>query len=459
LNTTTHISIGRLSKRFFPFLFFVFLCSSCNKTNFDKQVSIQQAGEAQTVKPNIILIVADDIGYEIPTCNGGRSYVTPAINNLAKSGIRFTQCHVCPNCAPTRIELLTGKYGFRNYTQWGHLDTTQKTFVNMLQDAGYKTCVAGKWQLDGGGASIKKFGFDKYLVLDPFRDQTEGRDNNRRYKNPLLFEKGNFLADSVTKGRYADDMFAEYISNFIDKNVNNSFFVYFPLSLCHPPFFPTPDDAEFASWDPLKDHGDTAFFPSMVKYMDKKVKQIKDKISSVGLASNTIIIFMGDNGTPQEISSLFKDQKIQGGKATSTVYGTHVPLIVSCPTKFLTGQASTGLIDASDFLPTIANMAKLSQPKTYGPLDGISFYPLLFGSTERLRDWIYCYWNPQFNQDIFRVWVQDEKYKLYDSTNEHYFFDIRNDPNELTSIPPSQLDHHQKPRRNTFDSVLQVMHN
>jgi arylsulfatase A len=136
-----------------------------------------------------------------------------------------------------------------------------------------------------------------------------------------------------------------------------------------------------------------------------------------------------------------------------------VPLIVSCPTIFLTGQASNGLIDASDFLPTIANMAKLNQPKTYGPLDGISFYPLLLGSTERLRDWIYCYWNPQFNQDIFRVWVQDEKYKLYDSTNEHYFFDIRNDANELTSIPPSQLDHHQKLRRNTFDSVLQVMHN
>src|SRR5205809_7026865 len=113
-------------------IFFIFLLSSCRKTISDQQVNGQQSDELQGTRLNIILILADDIGYEVPRCNGGQSYITPAINGLAQTGVRFTQCHMCPNCAPTRIELLTGKYGFRNYTQWGHLDTTQKTFVNML---------------------------------------------------------------------------------------------------------------------------------------------------------------------------------------------------------------------------------------------------------------------------------------------------------------------------------------
>jgi len=254
-------------------------------------------------------------------------------------------------------------------------------------------------------------------------------------------------------------MFAEYISDFIDNNLQRPFFICFSLSLCHHPFAPTPDDPEFAAWDPLKSRSDTAFFPSMVKYMDKKVKQIKDKISSVGLTSKTIIIFMGDNGTPIQISSMFKGQRVQGGKSTSTIYGTHIPLIVSCPTKFLSGQTSNGLIDASDFLPTIAKMAGIAKPKNYGHLDGISFYSLLLGSTARQRDWIYCYWNPQNLTDTFRVWVQDEHYKLYDSTNQHYFFNITKDPNELNPIPRNKLDSFQRARKKTFDSVLQAMHN
>ncbi len=138
-------------------------------------------------KPNIILIVADDIGYEIPTYTGGQSYQTPAIDNLAKTGIQFTQCHVCPNCSPTRVELLTGKYNFRNYTGWGNMDTGQKTIANMLQDAGYKTCVAGKWQLGGGDASVRAFGFEKYRVFQPFYTDNEAHENLHRYKNPRLY--------------------------------------------------------------------------------------------------------------------------------------------------------------------------------------------------------------------------------------------------------------------------------
>jgi arylsulfatase A len=122
-------------------------------------------------------------------------------------------------------------------------------------------------------------------------------------------------------------------------------------------------------------------------------------------------------------------------------------------------QLSGGLIDATDFLPTLAEAAGIKKPADYGTLDGISFYPLWFGEKKRLRDWIYCYWQPADNTNTtFRVWTQDENYKLYDSTNNHSFFDINTDPLELNRIPGSELTEAEKARKKTFDSVLKAMH-
>lgn len=430
------------------------LLSACHKTDSQNPENMHKAN------PNIVLILGDDVGYEVPSCNGGESYSTTAIDNLALSGIRFTQCHACANCSPTRVELFTGKYNFRNYTGWGSLSATQKTIANMLHDAGYKTCVAGKWQLDGGDMSIRKFGFDKYRVFQPFYLERENIENKYRYKNPRLYENGSYLPDNVTQGKYADDLFADYISNFIDSNVSNPFFIYFPLSLCHAPFSPTPDDAEYSSWDPLVNQSDQKFFPSMVKYMDKKVQQIIDKINAAGLSHNTIIIYMGDNGTSIQITSKYNGEMLQGGKATSTIYGTHVPLIITWPGTISPQQTSDALIALTDFLPAFADVANIKKPADYGILDGISFYPVLFGSKMRLRDWIYFYWYPQNSENpIFRVWVQDESYKLYDGTYQHFFFNTVNDPYELSPILNDELKEFESQRKSVFDSVLTVMHN
>jgi arylsulfatase A len=280
-----------------------------------------------------------------------------------------------------------------------------------------------------------------------------------RYKSPRLYGNGDYLPDDATQGKYADDLFAGYISNFIDSNVANPFFIYFPLSLCHSPFSPTPDNPEYGAWDPLVDKSDPKFYPSMVKYMDKKVQQVKNKIETAGLTRNTIIIYMGDNGTPGKITSKYKGEMLKGGKATSTIHGTHVPLIITWPGTISAQQTSDALIDPSDFLPSLAAMANVAKPGNYGTLDGISFYPLLFGSKERLRDWIYFYWNPQYENPISRVWVQDEEYKLYDSTNNHFFFSIANDPLEQRPLRNDKLSTDEARRKNTFDSILSVMHN
>jgi arylsulfatase A len=433
---------------------------SCKKT-LDERVTPASSEEInlRSKKPNIIFILADDIGYEIPSCNGGESYSTPNIDLLAASGMRFTQCQSCPNCSPSRVELLTGKYNFRNYTGWGSLDTTQKTFVNMLHDAGYKTCVAGKWQLDGGDVSLHKFGFDKYRVFLPFYVSDETSENKRRYKNPKLYEHGHFLPDSVTAGKYADDMFVNYIARFIDSNSTKPFFVLYSMSLCHVPFYPTPDDPEFATWDPLTQKSDEKFFPSMVKYMDKKIKQVINKVNDAGLADNTVIVFAGDNGTSSQIVSVFNGKQITGGKATPTIYGTRVPLIVKWPGTAASGQVNNALIDFSDFLPTLAGIAHVPLPLNYGTLDGVSFVPALRGADRNLRDWSFCYWKPDYQVYHFKRWVQDTTYKLYDSTNQNYFFNISIDPLELNPIPNEQLTDEEQTIKHKFRRVLKSMHN
>src|SRR5678815_3439753 len=127
--------------------------------------------KAQNQKPNIILILADDVGYKSLTCNGGNLYSTPNIDALAKNGMRFTQCHASSGCCPSRFMLLTGKYNFRNYTEWGVMDRNQKTIAKMLKDAGYKAGYYGKWQLDGGDVSVHSFGFDNYAIHEPYEER------------------------------------------------------------------------------------------------------------------------------------------------------------------------------------------------------------------------------------------------------------------------------------------------
>src|SRR6185436_19720058 len=121
------------------------LIFGCTKINPDARIDDGVRSPANTSsKPNIILILEDDIGYEIPKYTGGQSYSTSVIDSLARSGMQFTHCFASGMCSPARVMLLTGKYGFRNYHDWGILDTTQKTIANMLHDHGYATCVAGK---------------------------------------------------------------------------------------------------------------------------------------------------------------------------------------------------------------------------------------------------------------------------------------------------------------------------
>jgi len=171
-------------------------CNSCQKTDLSKKQDIitSETGDALAITaPNVVLILADDFGYEIPSINGGESYNTPNIDQLARDGISFTQSYASSNCSPSRFRLLSGKYNFRNYTEWGVMNRNTRTLGNMFSNAGYNTCYVGKWQLDGGDTSMHAFGFNDYSVCLPYRLEPE-ESGGPRYKDAPIYQAGKFFA-------------------------------------------------------------------------------------------------------------------------------------------------------------------------------------------------------------------------------------------------------------------------
>lgn len=411
---------------------------------------------AQTTRPNIIFILADDIGYEIPTVNGGRSYSTPNLDSIARHGMNFRHCEASPLCSPSRFMLLTGKYNFRNYSVWGYVNKDEKTIGNLMKDAGYKTGWFGKLQTYSHDSDIINLGFDEYLVFEEL-DFALGS----RYKNPLLYKTGGTtLPYSFIKDKYADDILTQELLSFIDANKDTSFFAYYPMSLCHIPLSPTPDDPAFASWLP-SNKSNVSFFPSMVKYMDKKIGVILNKLKSAGIDNNTLIIFCGDNGTTKGITSSLNGDDFTSEKGATTEAGTHVPLMVYWPGHVAEGSTNDDLIDFTDFFPTLAEAASVSDTHTYGVLDGRSFYRRLLGQAGSPRDWIFCHYDAMLNtKDSVARWIQNKTYKLYDNTgikSSGQFFNIVNDASEQAPLSQSSLSQEEIRVKNYFLSVLNKM--
>ncbi len=448
------------------------ILNSCSKTFSEKDIDAASAGlenlGRKQEKPNVLLILADDVGYEVPTVNGGESYQTPNIDQLANSGLRFTQAQAAPMCSPSRFMLMTGKYNFRNYDKWGQLGLDQRTIANMLQDAGYDTYAAGKWQLDGGDNAVRTFGFNEYILYNMYETKSirdsDGRTTGR-YKNPELFSNGKFLPFGSTIGKYGPDIFADSVKSYMEKSVrrNKPFFIYYSMTLCHLPFSPTPDDPEFATWDPKKNSSDARFFPSMVNYMDKKIGEVLAKLNEIGISGKTLVLFLGDNGTPHEIYSIFNGEVIQGGKMQTHKYGVHVPMVAFCQGKIRPG-VNENLIDLTDMLPTIADVAGLPLPSDYGTLDGKSFYKQLAQRKNApARDWVFCHYLPnqqhekrEIKNEVLKRFIYNTNYKLYDST--YRFYDIENDPYETRPIDSTRMTKEQRELTESFKAILDTLH-
>ena len=378
-------------------------------------------------KPNVVLIMVDDFGYECITANGGESYKTPNVDKLAATGVRFENCHVQPLCTPTRAQLMTGRYNVRNYLNFGTLVRTETTFGHLFKKAGYATGICGKWQLGHEADSPQHFGFDESLLWQHTRRPP-------RYANAGLELNG--VEKEYPEGSYGPTQINDFALNFITKHKEQPFFLYYPMILTHSPFQPTPDSP---NWDPkTKSEAElqsVKHFTDMTTYMDKMVGRVVAKLDELGIRENTLILFIGDNGTLGSVTSRFKGADFKGGKGKTTHRGTHVPCIASWPAGMKPGRVSGDLISSTDFLPTICEAAGLPVPAN---VDGVSFLPQIRGEKGTPREWLYSWYSPRQGADTtVRESVFDHQFKLY-RTGE--FFNLASDPEESKPLQVGALE-------------------
>ena len=401
---------------------------------------------AQSERMNVLMIMADDIGYECFGSYGSEMYQTPRLDALAREGIQFNHCHSTPLCTPSRVNLLSGKSNVFNYQDFGVYPRGEATFANYFKEQGYATAVAGKWQLlkEGQGISASEAGFDTYCLWNT--PKTE----RARYWDPSYEQDGELL--NLPKGTYGPDVMTSFLIQFIEENRTRPFLAYYPMNLVHNPFPPTPDSADRNETDETKN------FVDMVAYMDKCVGRLVDSLEIYGLREKTLIVFTGDNGTNDRLTSRLKGQRIRGGKGFTHDYGTHVPLIMNCPGTIPRAQISEDLICFSDFFPTLVEAAGLSQ-RAIRERDGWSFCPQCLGSEGKKRAWIYGYYFPRpyaarfdnkYQHSEVR-YVRDRRYKLY---SDGQMFDTKTDVMELDALESSALDSKLRSVRSALQSVL-----
>lgn len=398
-----------------------------------------QPSNKKPSKPmNILLIMADDLGFECLGCNGGTTYKTPRLDALAKSGMRFEQCHSTPICTPSRVNLMTGKSNVFNYENFFVFPKGEPTFANHFQKAGYATAVAGKWQLQTQkfgkpqGIPPKEAGFDSHCVW-----RLSDKFFGKRYWNAIYRRDGKTV--KLPKNVYAPDYLTDYLIDFIKANKEKPFFAYFPMNLPHAPHPVTPDSKKNGV-NHQKGTSKKRNFIDMVQYMDKCVGRLIDTLEAEGLRENTIVIFTGDNGTDTSFASQFKNKTVQGSKGYPRDHGTHVPLIINCPGKVPAGKVNDDLLCFSDFFPTMTDAAGIA-PKKITNGDGWSFWSQCQGKVGRQRKTIYGYYFPRPLSDRLGSrggdhheirWARDKRYKLYSNGN---LFDTVNDRLEKTAIP------------------------
>lgn len=361
-----------LQKSFFPALFLLNCLSG-----------IWAADQAPTLtapkvdKPNIIFILADDLGIDGLSCFGSDQYKTPQIDALAKGGIKFTHTYAEPLCGPSRITILTGRYVFRtggvNQDMSSTLPTPDKETMmpKILKPQGYVSAMIGKW----GQLPLKPsdYGFDEYLMY-----KGSGIYWNTQKKG------GDYLINGETAAlkdqEYMPDRMHNLVVDFMTRNQDKPFYIYYSLSHVHNEILPTPDSAP----DSKDLYGDN------IVYMDKLMGKLVTELERLKLREKTILVFVGDNGTakvPAEKSTV-EGKPIFDTKGSLKEGGSLVPMIVNWPGTTPTGRSCPDLIDFSDFVPTFAELTGAKLPEGV-VIDGHSFAPQIRGEKGSPRDWIF----------------------------------------------------------------------
>ena len=276
------------------FLIAIFIsCKNHNKSYFSKNTKNL---------PNILFILLDDLGKEWVSGYDADNINTPNIDSLINGGMKFNNVWSMPQCTPSRVTLMTGQYPFRHgwvnhydVPRWGHgvnFDSNKNpSLAKILKKAGYKTCIAGKWQINDfrlQPEALFVHGFDDYCVW------TGGEGGNlkkseKRYWNPYIHNKNG---SKTYTGEFGEDIFSNFIIDFIEKNKQNPMFIYYPMCLPHGPLTTTPSEPDLN--DKIDKH------KAMVRYTDIILGKLVSALKKFKIRDNTIIFWTTDNGTVRE---------------------------------------------------------------------------------------------------------------------------------------------------------------
>lgn len=418
-----------------------------------------QAAAARPDRPNVVVILLDNVGREWFGCYGSEENCTPNIDRLSAAGVRFAHCYTTTVCGPSRVQLLTGRYPFR--TGWylhhdaalyggGGFDPRREiTFARLLRDAGYVTGLAGKWQVNNlydEPDALSRHGFQEHLVwpgsID--RDQADAaflaafqaaisRDDadhlakanariESRYWDPVVLRNGR---REVARGEFGPDVFLRFTLDFFRRHRHEPFLLYHPMVLTHGQNFLekvvlTPDNHA------APPTGEQARFADMLRYADRQVGRIVAELEALDLLRHTVVLIASDNGTESALSARANGRTVAGGLYQINEAGGNVPLIVHSPA-LVRGGRTAPLADFTDLLPTICELARVPLPDAL-VVDGRSFAPYLRGEAPAPpRRWIFNHYGSD------RV-VRDERFKL---THRGELFDLEADPAERSPLPPA----------------------
>jgi arylsulfatase A len=363
------------------------------------------------------------MGAECLSSYGGLSFTTPRIDALARGGLRFTSCFATPACTPSRVQLLTGRYPFR--TGWTDIFRPEKdegldpgkeiTLARLLRDSGYATAVAGKWHLGDLSRNPdhpRELGFQESCLW--MGDTADGAPS--RYFDPSILENGRARED--VRGRYGPDVFNEFLVDFMGRHRDRPFFAYYAMVLPHAPFHVPPGLAGVTP-----EHSDLDRFGAMMLYADALVGKIVDALAELGLGDRTLVLVTADNGTPEGLETRLGNLKIPGGKRRLDHFGAWVPLIAS-GAGIDTGPGTAGdLVDFSDILPTVCELAGVEIPRDR-VIDGRSFAHALRGESGPYREYVFV---QQKKRCFLRTagWALRNNGRIHDLERDAYLLEPR----------------------------------
>ena len=333
----------------------------------------------------------DDLGKEWIRACGSDEHLTPTLDALAAEGMEFTNAYSMPQCTPSRATLLTGQYPFRHgwvnhwdVPRWGcgcHFDWRHNaSFGRVMKSAGYATAAAGKWQLNDFRVTpdaMELHGFDAFCMWTGY--ETGVKASAERYWNPYIHTREG---SRTYPGRFGEDVFCDFLIDFMKQNKDKPLFMYYPMCLPHLPFTTTPAAPGVDLNDAVSAHR------AMVQYGDLCLKRLVEALEECGLRENTLILWTTDNGTCGSLRASLDGRLVTGGKATLTESGICAPFIVNCPGRVPKGVKTDVLTDFSDLLPTFAELGGATLPEDL-IVDGVSIAQVLLGEEQDSgREWI-----------------------------------------------------------------------